>query len=207
MFKKASLFLLVMIFFMASIHAAYAQTAEANAQTQVQTGAASQASNAGNTQQANFYTPDKQSIDYNAHGTQRLEAQAPIALGGAAAGFSNENCANTTQFGASTFWLGFAKGNAKESIRCNARRDAGVYVALGGTMDSVGSRTKGDALRAMAIWKMCTATEADVEACKRLHLLGDDDMKNAPDQDNQGQAIPHRESNWTGRASTEQVRR
>lgn len=187
--------------------AANAQTnVGAVAQTQVQSGAASQASNAGNTQQANFYTPDQQRVDYNAHGTQRIEAQAPLSLGGAAAGFSNENCANTTQAGLTTFWFGLAKGNAKESVRCNARRDAGVFTALAGDNASVGNMQDARALRSMAKFAICSSTDAYVEACKRLRLIGPDEQKNAPEQDNSGQVIPHREAGYVGVADASKIR-
>lgn len=163
-------------------------------QTQVQSGASAGASNNGVSLSNTFEAGDRMRYDY---GTQRVEQVAPLALGGAAAGFSNENCANTTQGGVSTFWFSAAKGNAKESIRCNARRDAGVYTALASDARDNGDAAGGWKLRKMAQWKMCTATEADVEACKRLGILPNDTMTNGAEQDNSGQAIPHREAGWT----------
>ncbi len=160
-------------------------------QTQVQTGSSAGAVNSGVSLSNTFEASDRMHYDY---GTQRVEQVAPLALGGAAAGFSNENCANTTQGGVSTFWFSAAKGNAKESIRCNARRDAGVYTALAADARDNGDVEGGWKLRKMAQWKMCTATEADVEACKRLGILPNDNMKNGPEQDNAGQSIARREA-------------
>jgi hypothetical protein len=159
--------------------------------TQVQTGSSAGAVNSGVSLNNTFEGSDHMRYDY---GKQRIEQVAPLALGGAAAGFSNENCANTTQGGVSTFWFSAAKGNAKESIRCNARRDAGVYTALAADARDNGDVEGGWKLRKMAQWKMCTATEADVEACKRLGILPNDNMKNGPEQDNAGQSIARREA-------------
>ena len=140
-------------------------------QTQVQTGSSAGAVNSGVSLSNTFEATDRMHYDY---GKQRVEQVAPLALGGAAAGFSNENCANTTQGGLSTFWFSAAKGNAKESIRCNARRDAGVYVALAADAAQAGLADAAAKLRAMAWFQKCTATEQEIEACQRMGLIGTD---------------------------------
>lgn len=197
MASRALLAAVALIIFSCATPSHAQTTVDSTSTSNVSTGAQAGANNQGNTFQTatTFNSPGQQDRT-----TARVEAVAPLGLGGAAAGFSNENCANTVQGGISTMWFAAAKGSAKESIRCNARRDAGVYVALAADARDNGYRIQAAALRTMAWWKMCTATEADVEACKRLGLLGDEDMKNAPEQDNSGTAIPHRESGWTNEA-------
>lgn len=139
-------------------------------------------------------------VDYS--GRYRVEAVAPLALGGAAAGFSNENCANTTQGGVGTPWFSAAKGNAKESIRCNARRDAGVYVALAENRDAHGQSETAEKLRNMATFQKCTATVQEMRACARLGLIDMDgdtpvviDSYQAPRVH-----IPSRPAGWTNEA-------
>jgi hypothetical protein len=139
--------------------------------TQVQTGSSAGAVNSGVTNSNVFEGTDHMRYDY---GHQRVEQVAPLALGGAAAGFSNENCANTTQGGLSTMWFSAAKGNATESIRCNARRDAGVYVALADDAKANGLPEQAAKLRAMAWYQKCTATQQEISACQRLVLIGND---------------------------------
>lgn len=139
--------------------------------TQVQTGSSAGAVNSGVTNSNVFEGTDHMRYSY---GTQRVEQVAPLSLGGAAAGFSNENCANTTQGGLSTMWFSTAKGNATESIRCNARRDAGVYVALADDAKSNGLPDQAAKLRAMAWYQKCTATQQEIAACQRLGLIGND---------------------------------
>lgn len=163
-------------------------------QTQTNTASSAGASNQGVQLSNTFEATDH--MRYS--GTQRVEQVAPIALGGAAAGFSNENCANTAQGAVGSFWASVALSKVKESIRCNARRDAGVYTALAADSDQHREGDMGAKLRAMARWSQCTATEAQTEACKALGILPPKDtMTTAPEQDNAGQAIPHRESGWT----------
>ncbi len=163
-------------------------------QTQVQSGAQAGASNSGvtNVSKNVFEAGDHMKYDY---GTQRVEQVAPLALGGAAAGFSNENCANTTQAGASTFWFSLAKGNATESIRCNARRDAGVYVALAADAREAGLRDAESKLRAMAWFQKCTATAQEIDACQRLGLIGTDGKPVV--SDSYRASIPTRPAGWT----------
>lgn len=139
--------------------------------TQVQTGSSAGAVNSGVTNSNVFEGADHMRYDY---GHQRIEQVAPLALGGAAAGFSNENCANTTQGGLSTMWFSAAKGNATESIRCNARRDAGVYVALADDARAAGLPDAAAKLRAMAWFQKCTATQQEIAACQRMGLIGND---------------------------------
>jgi hypothetical protein len=139
-------------------------------QTAVQSGASAGASNNGVSLNNTFEGTDHMRYNY---GTQRIEQVAPLSLGGASAGFSNENCANTTQGGLSTMWFSAAKGNATESIRCNARRDAGVYVALAADADANNNHVIAAKLRSMAIFQKCTATEQELAACKQLGLVAD----------------------------------
>lgn len=179
--------------------ASFAQVTSTSS-TQVQTRSSAGAVNSGVTNSNVFEGTDHMRYDY---GHQRIEQVAPVALGGAAAGFSNENCANTAQLGGGTFFFNAAKADPKESIRCNARRDAGVYTALAADARDNGDVTGGWKLRKMAQWKMCTATEADVEACKRLGIIPNDTMKNGAEQDNSGQSIPRRESGWTNQSMIE----
>lgn len=148
----------------------YAQVTSSS-KTDVKTSSAAGANNEGNSLVNNFEAGDRMKYDY---GTQRIEQVAPLSLGGAAAGFSNENCANTTQGGLSTMWFSAAKGNATESIRCNARRDAGVNVALAQDAKDNGAPMAASALRGMAWWAKCNATPKELEQCKRLGLVDKD---------------------------------
>lgn len=161
-------------------------------QTQVQTGSSAGAVNSGVSLSNTFEASDHMRYDY---GTQRVEQVAPLALGGAAAGFSNENCANTTQAGGGTFWFNIAGSRAKESIRCNARRDAGVYVALAADAAQVGLIDAANKLRAMAWYQKCTATEQEIAACQRLGLIGTDG--NPVVADSYRARIPSRPAGWT----------
>lgn len=163
-----------------------------SSQTQVQSGAQAGASNSGVSLSNTFEAGDHMKYDY---GTQRVEQVAPLALGGAAAGFSNENCANTTQGGIATMWFSAAKGNATESIRCNARRDAGVYVALAADAREAGLRDAEAKLRAMAWFQKCTATAQEIDACQRLGLIGTDGKPVV--FDNYRASIPTRPAGWT----------
>jgi hypothetical protein len=159
-----------------------------SSQTQVQSGSVAGASNSGVSLQNNFEAGDRMHYDY---GTQRVEQVAPLSLGGAAAGFSNENCANTTQGGIATMWFSAAKGNATESIRCNARRDAGVYIALADDAKANGL-PQADRLRSMAWYQKCSATPDELARCKYLGLVDPDGnpVVIAP----RLQAIPSREA-------------
>lgn len=173
-------------------------------QTAVQSGASAGASNNGVSLNNTFEGTDHMRYNY---GTQRIEQVAPLSLGGASAGFSNENCANTTQGGLSTMWFSAAKGNAKESIRCNARRDAGVYTALADSSDQHHEGDMGAKLRAMARWSQCTATAAQEAACKAVGILPVEAMLDtAPEQDNSGQRIPHRDAGWTNASQVDKSR-
>ena len=167
---------------------AFAQVTSTS-QTAVQTGASAGASNSGVTNLSKnvFESSDHMKYDY---GTQRIDQVAPLSLGGAAAGFSNENCANTAQIGGAFPWLSLAKADPKESIRCNARRDAGVYTALAADSRANGEVEMSSRLRAMARWSQCTATAAQIEACKAVGILPPTNTLDvAPEQDNAGQDL------------------
>jgi hypothetical protein len=160
---------------------------------------------------------NKQAIEFNStvptYTRARVETVAPLSLGGAAAGFSNENCANTGQIAGGTFWFNFGKATPEESIRCNARRDAGVYTALAADARDNGDVDGGWRLRKMAQWKMCTATAADTEACQSLGIIPRDrSMRNAPERDDSVRlppvdpspvAIPSRPAGWTNESTIE----
>lgn len=174
-----------------------------SSQTQVQSGAQAGASNSGvtNVSKNVFEAGDHMKYDY---GTQRVEQVAPLSLGGASAGFSNENCANTTQGGIATMWFSAAKGNATESIRCNARRDAGVYVALAADAREAGLRDAESKLRAMAWFQKCTATAQEIDACQRLGLIGTDGKPVV--SDSYRASIPTRPAGWTNEATIDKSR-
>jgi hypothetical protein len=161
-------------------------------QTQVQTSAQAGASNNGVSLTNTFEGTDHMRYDY---GHQRVEQVAPMALGGAAAGFSNENCANTGQIAGGTFWFNFGKATPEESIRCNARRDAGVYVALAADAREAGLIDAAAKLRAMAWFQKCTATKQEIDACQRLGLIGSDGQPVV--SDSYLAVIPHRPEGWT----------
>lgn len=170
-------------------------------QTAVQSGASAGASNSGVSLNNTFEGTDHMRYNY---GTQRIEQVAPLSLGGASAGFSNENCANTTQGGLSTMWFSAAKGNATESIRCNARRDAGVYVALAADAAQVGLADAAAKLRAMAWFQKCTATAQEIDACQRLGLIGSDGQPVV--SDSYHATIPTRPAGWTNEATIDKNR-
>jgi hypothetical protein len=165
--------------------------AVSGAQSTTTVGASNQGVSLSNTFEAS------RGVDYS--GRYRVEAVAPLALGGAAAGFSNENCANTTQGGLGTPWFSAAKGNAKESIRCNARRDAGVYVALAADAEGHGLNAFASKLRAMAWFQKCTATAQEIEACRKLGLITMADGTPVVADDYKA-VIPPRPADWTNEA-------
>jgi hypothetical protein len=170
----------------------HAQSADANASSNAQTSSGAAATNQGVTLTNTFQA--SRGVEYT--GKYRVEAVAPLALGGAAAGFSNENCANTTQGGLSTFWFSASKGNATESVRCNARRDAGVYTALAADAEEHGMATQGANLRAMAWFQKCTATEQEMRACKKLGLITAENEPRVVSPE-PVRIIPSRPANWT----------
>lgn len=172
-----------------------------SSQTAVQSGASAGASNNGVSLNNTFEGTDHMRYNY---GTQRIEQVAPLSLGGASAGFSNENCANTTQGGLSTMWFSAAKGNATESIRCNARRDAGVYVALAADAAQVGLADAAAKLRAMAWFQKCTATAQEIDACQRLGLIGTDGQPVV--SDSYRATIPTRPAGWTNASQVDKSR-
>jgi len=170
-------------------------------QTAVQSGASAGASNNGVSLNNTFEGADHMRYDY---GHQRVEQVAPLSLGGAAAGFSNENCANTTQGGIATMWFSAAKGNATESIRCNARRDAGVYVALAADAAQVGLADAAAKLRAMAWFQKCTATAQEIDACQKLGLIGMDGQPVV--SDSYRARIPSRPAGWTNEQTIDKTK-
>jgi len=165
--------------------------AVSGAQSTTTVGASNQGVSLSNTFEAS------RGVDYS--GRYRVEAVAPLALGGAGAGFYNENCANTTQGGVSTFWFSAAKGNATESIRCNARRDAGVYVALAADAEARGLTVYASKLRSMAWFQKCTATAQEIEACRKLGLITMADGAPVVADDYKA-VIPSRPAGWTNEA-------
>jgi len=150
--------------------ASFAQVTSTSS-TQVQTGSSAGAVNSGVTNSNVFEGTDHMKYDY---GHQRVEQVAPLALGGAAAGFSNENCANTTQKGIAIMWGSAASGSATESPQCNARRDAGVYIAQADDAKNNGAPKAASGLRGMSWWAKCNATPKELEQCKRLGLVDKD---------------------------------
>jgi hypothetical protein len=191
--------LLAICFFISPV---FAQVTS-NSTTDVQSGASAGASNNGVTLDSQNVFEAGDHMRYS--GTQRFEQVAPLSLGGASAGFSNENCANTTQGGLSTFWFSAAKGNATESIRCNARRDAGVYVALADVEDAKGHRDIGEKLRSMARYQKCTATQQEIEACQMLGLIGKDGGP-IVETDSYRAVIPTRPVGWSNEPQIDKTR-
>jgi hypothetical protein len=147
-------------------------TSTSGSQVQTSSGAVADAGNRNNVQlENNFEAGDHMRYDY---GTQRVEQVAPLALGGAAAGFSNENCANTGQIAGGTFWFNFGKATPEESERCNARRDAGVYIAMADDAAQHAQPVAANSLRSMAWAQKCNATPRELAMCKRLGLVDSD---------------------------------
>lgn len=74
---------------------------------------------------------EKMSGDYTVHAN-------PGALqGGLATSFSNWNCANSNNAGASSFWGSVFIGGAKESLPCNFRANAALAAQLGATAANI----------------------------------------------------------------------
>jgi hypothetical protein len=158
---------------------AHAQT---NAQSQSGSSASSQqqASVTGNT--GNSLTLDTNSTAEGAahySGTARILSNPGVSLGGAAAGFSNNNCANTMQGGVSGLRMSVGIGAPKESRACNYRQNAATFYAAAGVRVANGQNARAEALMAMADEQACRAAavldETDMDNCKALGLVGNRD--------------------------------
>lgn len=114
-------------------------------------------------------------------GSQHYSGEAKIltvpgvVLGGAAAGFSNNNCANSGQISASTMWFAIGGGKPVESEPCNDRQNAGTFYEVAAREDAAGHHETASAARAMGILEACRAAAAihpeDLANCRELGLL------------------------------------
>lgn len=117
----------------------------------------------------------------NAEGAQHYSGEAKIlstpgiVLGGAAAGFSNNNCANSGQISAGTMWFAIGGGKPVESEPCNDRQTAGTFYDIALREDAVGRHETAAASRAMGLLLACRAAAAihpeDLANCRELGLL------------------------------------
>jgi hypothetical protein len=168
--------LIISVMLIAFAFGAHAQT---TAQSQSGSSATSQqqASVTGNT--GNSLTLDTNSTaEGAAHytGTARILSNPGVSLGGASAGFSNNNCANTMQGGLSGLRASVGIAAPKESRACNYRQNAATFYAAAGVRAANGQSARAEALMAMADEQACRAAaeldETDMDNCKVLGLVG-----------------------------------
>lgn len=147
--------------------ASFAQSAGANAQTDVRTGSASQSSNEGNAQNINFNSPGdvKYSGSYTAH------VAPSMVMGGFSSGFSNNNCANTTQGTVSAVVGGVGFGKAVESDSCNRRQNGMMLSQQAVTAFNMGYRDMAAQLLAAANYEFCMAGGDTYRGCEKLALV------------------------------------
>lgn len=148
---------------------AHAQDTSANAQTNVKSSAGANAANNGNAQSISFNDPGTEHLS----GKVRYEQAGSVLLGGFAAGFSSNNCANTAQGGLGTFWANIGFGGPKESISCN-RRQTGIMFdqhAVTIAQLKLEDRTVAAKVEAMATWSFCTVDAETTRQCAKLGLV------------------------------------
>lgn len=167
------LVLLILLAFAALwVNTAHAQDANAHSGSVSQ--AQQQASVTGNTGNSLTLNTDS-TAEGAAHytGTARILSNPGVSLGGAAAGFSNNNCANTTQGGLSGLRMSVGIAAPKESRACNYRQNAATFYAAAGVRAANGQSARAEALMAMADEQACrAAAELDKVALDNCRLLG-----------------------------------
>lgn len=160
----------------------------AHAQTSVAQSGSQSTSQVGQTASVNGNTGNSLTLDTNstadgaAHysGTARILSNPGVSLGGAAAGFSNNNCANTMQGGLSGLRMSVGVAAPKESRACNYRQNAATFYAAAGVRAANGQAARAEALMDMADIAACRAAaeldETDMDNCKTLGLVGGRDQ-------------------------------
>lgn len=150
---------------------AFAQ--DANSNSSASTAAMAGANNQGNSLGVTQVYNSAGAMHYS--GEAKILTTPGIVLGGAAAGFSNNNCANSGQISASTMWFAFGGGKPVESEPCNDRQTAGTFYDIALREDAVGRHETAGAARAMGLLLACRAAAAihpeDLANCRELGLL------------------------------------
>lgn len=148
----------------------FAQTAGANATTDVQTSSGAVAATNGNQQNIAFNSPGN--VKYS--GTYTARVAPSMVAGGFAAGFSGNNCANTTQGGLSIPGGGVGFGKAVESPSCNHRQNGIMHSQQAASWQQMGYPEKAVADMLMADYEFCMAdaeaSDRGAEACDSLKL-------------------------------------
>lgn len=147
---------------------AHAQDTSANAQTDVKSSAGANAANNGNAQSISFNDPGTEHLS----GKVRYEQAGSVLLGGFAAGFSNNNCANTAQGGLGTFWANIGFGGPKESVQCNSRQDGIMFDQHAITVKQLKYSDEYVAkVVAMSTWSFCSGNPEKTRQCAKLGLV------------------------------------